>query len=152
MAKRLAYMKKTSTIVIVISLIENLLPKKIAYLYENCFADDHAAVEWLKKAVTLGDKNFRFQIVEIYRDSRALEPSGFAAIAWFIKILNDKTLPDHERYAAAFEIGKMFYEGRAVPYSDTAAIKYFTLSAKAGVVTARAAYVALADKSNRSRE
>ena len=118
--------------------------KKIAYIYENFLSDGHTAVEWLKKAVALGDKNSRFKIAEIFRDGRGVEVDGARAIMWFSKILNDKTLPDHERYAAAFEIATMFHEGRAVPRSDTTAIKYFTLSAKAGVVTARVAYNTLA--------
>lgn len=118
--------------------------KKIAYIYENFLSDGRTAVEWLKEAVVLGDKNSRFKIAEIFRDGRGVEADGARAVMWFSKILNDTDSPDHERYAAAFEIGKMFHEGRAVPPSDTTAVKYFALSAKAGVVTARVAYNTLA--------
>ena len=117
---------------------------KIAYVYENVIEDGHAAVKRLKKAVLFGDKQSRFRIAEIYRDGRGLEPSGTDALEWFNKILRDKTLPDCDRYAAAFEIAQMFYVGKAVPKNDVEAVKYFKLSAKAGTVTARAAYNTLA--------
>lgn len=65
-------------------------------------------------------------------------------IARLTKILNDKNLPNNERYSAAFEIAKILHEGKIVPRSDTASIKYFALSAKAGIVTARVAYNTLA--------
>lgn len=118
--------------------------KKIAYIYEKFFSNGHAAIKWLKKAVLLGDKNSRFIIAEMYRDGRFMKPSGANAIEWFTKILNDKTLPDQERYSSAFEIAKMLHEGIAVPHSDSAAVKYFALSAQADEVTARVAYNTLA--------
>ena len=118
--------------------------KKIAYIYKKFFNDGRMVIKWLKKSVILGDTDARFEIAEIYRDGNFIESSGENAIKWFTEILNDKNLPNAERYSAAFEIAKMFYTGKAVPRSDTEAVKYFKLSAKANVVTARRAYNILA--------
>ena len=112
----------------------------------NTCPDGYKAIKYFEK---VGD--FK-SIAEIYRDGRFMEPSGADAIDWFTKILKDKTLPDHERYSAAFEIAKIFHEGKGVPRSDSEAVKYFKLSAKAGTVTARVAYNNLAKIYSKSDE
>ena len=118
--------------------------KKIAYIYEKFFNDGSMMIKWLKKSALFGDIDARFKIAEIYRDGKFVESSGEDAIKWLTEILNDRNLPNEERYSAAFEIAKMFYNGTAVPRSDTEAIKYFKLSTKANVVIARVAYSTLA--------
>ena len=118
--------------------------KKIAYIYEKFFNDGRMMIKWLKKSALFGDIDARFRIAEIYRDGKYIEPSGEDALKWFNAILNDKTLPNEERYSAALEIAQIFHNGTIVPRSDTEAVKYFKLSTKANVVIARIAYNTLA--------
>lgn len=118
--------------------------KKIAYIYEKFFNDGRMMIKWLEKSALFGDIDARFKIAELYRDGKFVKSSGEDVLKWFTKILNDKNLPNEERYSAAFEIAKMFHTGTAVPHSDTEAVKYFKLSTKANLVTARSVYNTLA--------
>ena len=86
-------------------------------------------IKWLKKSALFGDIDARFRIAEIYRDGKYIEPSGEDALKWFNAILNDKNVPNAERYSAALEIAQIFHNGTIVPRSDTEAVKYFKLLA-----------------------
>ncbi len=112
---------------------------KIAYTYEKYLNDGEKAVKWLKKSVLLGNRDARIRIAEIYRDGRGMEADGEKAIEWFTKILNDKSLPENERFAAAFEIAKMFRKGIAVEQSDEKSVKFFKLATKSHLSIARTA-------------
>ena len=106
---------------------------KIAYTYEKFLNDNEKAVQWLQKSFRLGDLNSRVKIAKLYRD----ENSGEKSVEWFQKILDDKSLPEQDRYSAALEIAKIFHDGKIIEKSDQLAIKYLKIATKAEIPIAR---------------
>jgi uncharacterized protein len=92
--------------------------------------DPLAAVEWLTVAAQAGDADAQAAMGDLYREGRTVKRNPEQAEHWYLRASLNSAY-------AAWRLGQMFEMGDGVPYDCTAALRFYSLSAGAGMAAAQ---------------